>query len=68
MEKINVIRTFTYDVESVKESIRENNNDPGLEVSDDDVMEMVARLAYEDMRSAPSRHELIFQDEDGNDI
>jgi uncharacterized protein (DUF849 family) len=68
METINVIRTFTYDVESVKESIRENNNDPGLEVSDDDVMEMVARLAYEDMRSAPSRHELIFQDEDGNDI
>jgi hypothetical protein len=68
MEKINVIRTFTYDVESVKESIREINNDPGLEVSDDEVMEMVAEWAYEDMRSAPSRHELIFQDEDGNDV
>lgn len=68
MEKINVIRTFTYDVASVKESIRELNHDPELEVSDDEVMDLVSNWAYEDMRSEPSRHELIFQDEDGNDV
>ena len=68
MEKINVIRTFTYDVAATKESIREIHNDPELEVSDDEVLEMVSEWAYEDMRSAPSRHELIFQDEDGNEV
>ena len=38
MERINVIRTFTYDVVAAKESIREIHNDPELEVSDDEVM------------------------------
>lgn len=68
MERINVIRTFTYDVVAAKESIREINNDPALEVSDDEVLEMVSEWAYEDMRSAPSRHELIFQDENGEEL
>lgn len=66
--KIVCQRTFTYDVEEVKNSIRDINNDQTLEVSLEEVWDLVYEWAYEDMRSAPSRHDLTFVDEDGKEI
>jgi len=68
MKKIICQRTFTYDVEEVKNSIRDINNDPKLKVSDEEVWNLVYEWAYEDMRSAPSRHDITFVDEDNKEI
>lgn len=68
MSKIICQRTFTYDVKEVWEAIRELNNEPKMEVSDEEVWDWVYDSAYEDMRSAPSRHDLTFVNEDGEEI
>ena len=68
MSKIICQRTFTYDVKEVKEAIRELNNKPKMKVSDEEVWDYVWDWAYEDMRSAPSRHDLTFVNEDGEEI
>lgn len=68
MSKIICQRTFTYDVKEVKDSIRELNNNPKMKVSDEEVWDYVRDWAYEDMRSAPSRHDLTFVNEDGEEI
>lgn len=65
---ITATRTFTYDVQQIIESIREINNDPELQVSDNEIWGLVSEWAYEDMRSPASRHELIWTDEEGNEI
>ena len=64
-ERINVIRTFTYDVASVKsEAIK-----GGIELSSiDDVINYISEWIYQDMISPPSRHELVYQDENGNEL
>jgi len=61
-------RTFTYNVEEIVNSIRDLNNDPTLEVSDEDVWDLVSEWVYEDMRSPMSRHDLAWVDEDGNNL
>ena len=68
MSKIICQRTFTYDVKEIKEAIRELNNKPKMKVSDEEVWDYVRDCAYEDMRSAPSRHDLTFVNEDGEEI
>ena len=65
---IKATRTFTYDVQEIVQSIRDINNDPELRVSDDEIWGLVSEWAYEDMRSPASRHELIWTDEEGNEI
>lgn len=64
--KIIVHRTFTYDVGEIIQSIRDINNDPELNVSDQEVWELVSEWADEDMRSPASRHDITWTDEDGN--
>lgn len=66
--KIVVTRTFTYDVDEVKQSIRDINNDPELNVSDEEVWDLVYEWAYEDMRSPASRHDMTFTDDAGNPV
>lgn len=68
MSKIICQRTFTYDVKEVKDSIRELNNNPKMKVSDEEALDLIYSWAYEDMRSAPSRHDLTFVNEDGEEI
>lgn len=68
MERINVIRTITYEVEAARQAIRDENNDPTMEVSDDDIMELVSEWAREDMMHPPSRHDVVFQDENGEEL
>lgn len=68
MKKIVVSRTFTYDVNEIKQSIRDINNDPGLSVSDEEVFDLVNEWAHEDMRSPASRHDITWSDEDGKEL
>ena len=68
MERINVIRTLTYEVESARQAIRDENSDQAMEVSDEDVIELVTRWAEEDMMHPPSRHDIVFQDENGEEL
>ena len=68
MKTIVVTRTFTYDVDEVKRSIREINNDLALEVSDDEVLDLVNEWAYEDMQSPATRHDMVFLDENGSPL
>lgn len=65
---IKATRTFTYDVQQIVESIRDINNDPELQVSDNEIWGLVCEWAHEDMRSPANRHELIWTDEEGNEI
>ena len=67
-KRINVVRTFTYDVDNIVDSIRELNNDPSLDVSFDEVMELVNTWAREDHTSPVSRHDLVFMDENGEEL
>lgn len=61
-------RTFTYNVEEVRNSIREINNDPNLVVNDDEIYSLINEWVYEDMRSPASRHDVRLTDEDGNEL
>lgn len=67
-KRINVVRTFTYDVDNIVDSIRELNNDPSLDVSFDEVMELVNTWAREDLASPVSRYDLVFMDENGKEL
>lgn len=62
---ITVTRTFTYDVEKIKKEWVENH---GTEATDDDIMEQIQGWVDEDMRSPLSRHDLVWLDDEGNDI
>ena len=64
-ERINVIRTFTYDVPKIVSDLE----DMGMEDIDlDVVLEFIEEWVWEDMTSVPSRHDLVYQDENGNEL
>ena len=64
-ERINAIKTITYDVPAIVESLE----DMGMEDIDlDVVMEYIQEWVYEDMSSPPSRHDIVYQDENGNEL
>jgi hypothetical protein len=66
--KVTAVRSFTYDTEQVKDTIREMNNDPNMVINDDEVMDYIDGFIQEDMRSPLSRHDVTVVDEDGNEI
>lgn len=68
MNKIICQRTFTYDVEEVKNSIRDINNDQTLEISLEEVWDLVRDWAVEDMASPATRHDLTWLDENGESL
>ena len=64
-ERINVIRTVTYSVPDIVTSLEEM----GMEDIDlDVVMEYIQEWVYEDMSSPPSRHDIVYQDENGEEL
>ena len=63
-ERIVVTRTFTYDVESVVEDMESN----GDEVTEDNLYAHVQRYVDEDLTSPLSRHDVIWTDENGDYI
>ena len=73
-ERINVMKVISYDVESVRQNILSDNraSDGDVVVTMDDVIEMINEYVKSDF-SCGWGHEadindLIFQDENGNDI
>lgn len=67
-EHINVIRTFTYDVPSIVNDLKEMNDDSDYEPDIDEIMEYIHDWAYEDHSTYPSRHDLVWQDENGTEL
>jgi|FLOH01.1.fsa_nt_gi hypothetical protein len=64
-ERINVSRTFTYDVSIVVEELKQNGE---KNINEDTIIKYVNSLVGEDMTSPVSRHDLVWQDENGNDL
>ena len=70
--RINAMRVFTYDVETLVESIREDNRDitGEMEITWEDVLSYAEVLANDDFTHTQGEklHDLIMQDENGNDL
>ena len=68
--RINVMRVFTYEVDTIVQQLREDNrvgDDDELELSLDDVLERIQYQAEEDFNSPIRVKELLFSDGHGND-
>jgi hypothetical protein len=67
--RINVMRVFTYEIDSIIQRLREDNrcgDDDELEITLDDVLERIGYIAEEDFNSQFKVRELLFSDEHGN--
>lgn len=64
-ERINVIRSITYDVPSLVDSLKEMGEE---DINIDRVMEYIEDWVAEDMAAPLSRHELTYQDENGQEL
>ena len=67
-ERINVIRTITYTTKSIVEEIRTVLDDPHHNPDIDEVLEYIEDWVVEDMSSPLSRHDLVYQDEFGEEL
>jgi hypothetical protein len=67
-ERINVIRTATYSTESIVADIRMAIDDPHHNPEIDEVLEFIEDWVEEDMTAPLSRHDIIFQDENGEEL
>lgn len=67
-ERINVIRTVTYDVPSIVSDIRtmldDHHHNPDLA----EVMEYIEEWVAEDLTAPLSRHDVVYQDENGLEL
>lgn len=64
-ERINVMRVVSYDVES----IRRDAHNAGYPLNTvDDVLEFIETWIEEDMTAPISHHDLIIQDENGEEL
>ena len=64
-ERINVIRSITYDVFKVVEDLKEMDVDP---IDLDTIMHYITEWVEEDMRAPLSRHDLTYLDENGQEL
>ena len=66
-ERINVIRTVTYHVPSI---VQDMNLDHGEfdPKSVDEIIEFISDWVEEDMRAPISRHDVVYQDENGEEL
>ena len=64
-EKINVIRSITYDVPSIVDSLKEMGEE---DIGIDSVMEYIEDWVAEDMTAPLSRHVLTYLDENGQEL
>jgi len=64
-EKINVIRSITYDVSSIVDSLKEMGEE---DINIDSVMEYIEEWVSDDMSSPISRHDITYLDENGEDL
>ena len=61
-------REIRYSVDEIKQSIRDIDNDPTMQVSDDMVWDLIDGWVQEDMRAEFSRHDIRWTDEDGLEL
>lgn len=64
-ERINVIRSITYDVSKVVEDLKEMEVDL---IDLETVMNYIAEWVEEDMRAPISRHDITYLDENGQEL
>ena len=64
-ERINVIRSITYDVAKVVEDLKEMEVEP---IDIDTVINYITEWVEEDMRAPLSRHDIVYQDENGDTL
>ena len=64
-ERINVIRCITYDVSKVVEDLKEKEVEP---IDIDTVINYINEWVEEDMRAFISRYDLVYQDENGQEL
>ena len=64
-ERINVIRTITYDVPQLVSTLEEMGEE---NIDLDRIMEFIEAWVDEDMAAPPSRHDLVYQDENGEEL
>ena len=67
-ERINVIRTVTYYVPDIVEQMCENNDNPDYDPDIEEIIDYIQDWVAEDHSSCPSRHDLVYQDENGNEL
>lgn len=66
-ERINVIRSITYDVPSLLIDLEDMGVDKE-EIDLEFILDHIHEWVYEDMSAPVSRHDLVYQDEDGNEL
>ena len=64
-EKINVIRSITYDVPAVIKDLKEMNVSP---IDLDTIFHYINEWVEEDMRAPISRHDITYLDENGQEL
>ena len=64
-ERINIIRSITYDVPAVIKDLEEMNVEP---IDLDTIMHYITEWVEEDMRAPISRHDLTYLDENGQEL
>jgi hypothetical protein len=64
-ERINVIRSITYDVPSIIDSLKEMGEE---DIDIDSVIKYIQDWVEEDMRAPISRHDLTYLDENGQEL
>lgn len=67
-ERINVIRTITYATEHMLADVALSNEISEDDVTTDMLLDWISDWVWEDMTSPPSRHDLVYQDENGDEL
>jgi hypothetical protein len=67
-ERINVIRSITYDVQSVIKDLEELGVETEWATNLDTIMHYIAEWVEEDMRAPISRHDITYLDENGQEL
>jgi hypothetical protein len=64
-ERINVIRTVSYDVPKIVGDLQEMNME---DIDLDVILEYIQEWVVEDLTAPLSRHNIVYQDENGNEL
>ena len=64
-ERINVVRSITYDVPALIKDLEEMDVDP---IDLDTIMHYITEWVEEDMRAPISRHDITYLDENGQEL
>jgi hypothetical protein len=64
-ERINVIRTVSYDVPKIVGDLQEMNME---DIDLDVILEYIQEWVVEDMTAPLSRHDIVYQDENGEEL